>query len=149
MTAPIQAHCYCGAVRLEIRTDGAPPLFTAYCHCDDCRRSHASPLYQVVCLDASDVTVTEGAEQVVPYRKSGSRLQRCFCGTCGTRVLNRFPDWTPRGRTPVAVFPSTFEAADQERLPEAFRPTRHNHAHSCRLDLDLLATLDGLSRDDP
>jgi hypothetical protein len=44
----VTGHCYCGAIRFAVDIpEGDAPIFTAYCHCDSCRRAHAAPLYHV------------------------------------------------------------------------------------------------------
>ena len=39
LTLPIEGHCRCGAVRMEI---SAPPVMTAACHCTGCQRMSGS-----------------------------------------------------------------------------------------------------------
>lgn len=138
----VHGHCYCGGVtfRVALPADRSP-IFTAYCHCDSCRRAHAAPLYQVVCIDRECFQVTQGSERVTPFQKPGSHIVRSFCADCGTRVHNTFPGWTPGGRTPLVFFPGTLDAATQASLPERLRPTRHNEPETCVLDWPLLDAL--------
>jgi hypothetical protein len=134
----VHGHCYCGAVEFTVDV-GGEPIFAAYCHCDSCRRSHAAPLYQVVCVDDATFQVTRGQEGIVDFQKPGSRIVRAFCGTCGTRVYNRFPGWSPGGRHPVVFFPNTLDEATTHNLPESLRPRNNNAADECVLDLERLA----------
>ena len=134
----VHGHCYCGAVEFTVDLD-REPIFTAYCHCDSCRRSHAAPLYQVACVDDETFTVTRGQEGIVDFKKDGSRIVRAFCGTCGTRVYNRFPGWSPGGRTPVVFFPNTLDEETTHNMPESLRPRKNNASDECVLDLERLA----------
>ena len=138
----VSGHCYCGAIQFEVRMEpGRGPIFTAYCHCDSCRRAHSAPLYHVVCLDESMFRITAGYDELNEFTKPGGSICRAFCKTCGSRVLNRFPGWTPGGRVPVAFFPSLLTAADQQALPESFRPGKHNQPHESVLDEPMLREL--------
>ena len=77
-----------------LRHYGAAPsgaLFSMYCHCDSCRRSHAAPLYRVVCIDEAEFSVTEGAELITEFQKPGARVRRCFCQRCGSKIFNVQP----------------------------------------------------------
>lgn len=59
----VTGHCYCGAIQFAVHIPaGDQPIFTAYCHCDSCRRAHAAPLYHVACVDQSHFEITAGAE---------------------------------------------------------------------------------------
>ena len=154
MTEPTEAlfvagHCdcgaiYCGAIGFEVRIPaGERPIFTAYCHCDSCRRAHAAPLYPVVCVEESMLALTSGAEALVAYQKPGASIVRAFCGVCGSRVLNRFPGGSPGGRVPVAFFPDLLRESDQRALPRALRPAKHNRPEECVLDEEMLRRLFG------
>lgn len=137
MSTPVdvRGHCYCGAVTYAVSIPaGERPIFTAYCHCDSCRRAHAAPLYHVACVDRTHFALTSGAEHVVHFNKPGGHITRAFCGLCGSRVLNTFGPWRPGGREPVAFFPSTLDASTQQDLPQALRPVRNNQPDECVLD---------------
>lgn len=70
--------CLCGAVRY--RADG-PPLSTAYCHCESCRRHTGAPVVVLVGYRRDQVTYTEGEPKVF---ESSPGVGRAFCGRCGT-----------------------------------------------------------------
>ncbi len=139
----VTGHCFCGGVTFTVDIPaGDRPIFTAYCHCDDCRRSHATPLYQVVCVDEGQLSITAGADLLRDFTRDGGRINRQFCGTCGTRVLNRFPSgWRPGGRTPVVFFPNLLSAGTMAQLPEPLRPIRQNFGEQCVLDKESLQRL--------
>ena len=135
----VRGHCYCGVIRFEVTIPaGDRPIFTAYCHCDSCRRAHAAPLYHVVCVEESMFQITAGAELLVEYTRPGASLSRAFCGTCGSKVLNRFPGWKPGGRVPLAFFPNLLEEATQHALPEILRAQKTNRAEECVVDFERL-----------
>ncbi len=135
----VQGHCYCGAIEFRVRIPaGEAPIFTAYCHCESCRRAHAAPLYHVACVDEAHFELTSGAELLNEFTKPGGNITRAFCQTCGSRVLNRFGPWRPGGRVPIAFFPNLLRDADQSPYPEALKPTKVNRPEECVLYLDLL-----------
>lgn len=137
----VTGHCYCGAIAYAVDLEADErPIFTAYCHCDSCRRAHAAPLYHVVCVDQSQFRLTKGADQLVEFAKPG-KITRAFCGACGTRILNRFGSWKPGGRTPLAFFPNTLDEATTHALPDRFRAQKHNATDECVLDFEKLAEL--------
>jgi len=139
----VEGHCFCGGVRFSVDMPaGDQPFFTAYCHCDDCRRSHAAPMYQVACIDEAQFTITSGAELLRDFTREGGRINRAFCGTCGTRVLNRLPPgWRPQGKTPLAFFPNLLTAGTMDDLPEPLRPRKHAFPGECVLERALLEEL--------
>ncbi|MFT5435244.1 MAG: hypothetical protein ACI9OJ_005961, partial [Myxococcota bacterium] len=84
-SADVRGHCYCGALQFKVRIPaGEQPIFSAYCHCDSCRRAHAAPLYHAVCVDADYFEVTSGAEHLEEFTKAGGRITRAFTRCCGT-----------------------------------------------------------------
>lgn len=135
----VTGHCYCGAIQFAVDVpEGDGPIFTAYCHCDSCRRAHAAPLYHVACVAEDHFTFTAGADQLVEFTKPGGTITRAFCRTCGSKILNRFGAWKPGGRVPLAFFPNLLCEADQRALPAALRPRRDNQPHESVLDRDAL-----------
>jgi hypothetical protein len=135
----VHGHCYCGAITFAVSLDaGDAPIFTAYCHCDSCRRAHFAPLYHVVCVEASMFSLTSGSEHLNEFTKPGKRICRAFCQLCGSRILNRFPGWKPGGRTPLAFFPNLLDEKDQHPLDPAFAPEKHNRGQECVLDVAFL-----------
>lgn len=138
----LEGHCYCGGIAFCVDIPGdEEPIFTAYCHCDSCRRAHAAPLYRVVCVDASWLSFTAGESLLSEYAKPGKGIVRAFCGRCGSKILNRFPSWTPGGNTPIVFFPDLLAEGTQADLPTSLRPLRNNCADECVLDWERLAEL--------
>lgn len=138
----VTGHCYCGEVHFSVDLGPAErPIFTAYCHCDSCRRSHAAPLYQVACVTATQFRLTQGEDKVNRFQKPGGSIVRAFTTCCGTRIFNGFPGWTPHGLTPIVFFPNLLTEGTMATLPEALRPTRQNNSGDCVLEVRFLEEL--------
>mgnify|MGYP001828849422 CR=1 FL=1 len=65
--------CLCGAIRFQ--AIGAP-LWTAYCHCQSCRRATGSPVAAFAGFPADRFVVTRGAPR---RRQSSPGVVRSFC----------------------------------------------------------------------
>lgn len=83
-----QGQCFCGAVRIQVT--GAP-MRMGYCHCVDCRAWAAAPVNGFTLWRPSDVTVTEGAEDLATFAKTPGS-QRKFCRKCGGHVMSEHPE---------------------------------------------------------
>ena len=135
----VSGHCYCGAIRFRVRISGGEqPIFTAYCHCDSCRRAHSAPLYQVACVEESMFNITEGEGLLEEFTKPGGTITRAFCRRCGSKVLNRFGSWRPGGRVPLVFFPSLLDEETQKSLPDALQPGKINRPEESVLNLEVL-----------
>lgn len=75
-----RGRCLCGAVRYEY--DG-PRLWSAYCHCESCRRNTASPVTAFFGVPRAAFRFSGKAPKV--YRSSPG-VRRSFCADCGTPV---------------------------------------------------------------
>jgi len=135
----VTGHCYCGGITYRVQIPaGAKCTFTAYCHCDSCRRAHASPLYQVAGILEPWLEITGGKEHLVEFQKAGAAVVRAFCGQCGTKILNRFPGWLIGGTPVIAFFPPTLDEATQHPMPKLLVPAKINRPTECILDWDKL-----------
>ena len=138
----VTGRCYCGAIEFAVHIPaGDAPIFTAYCHCDSCRRAHAAPLYHIVYVEESMFAMTAGADRLTEFRKPGANIVRAFCGECGSRVLNRSPGWTPGGKVPLGFFPNLLAEEHQHPIPDALRPQKQNRPDECVLDMEMLERL--------
>jgi hypothetical protein len=130
MESPLLATCYCGEVEWQVSSTATGR--SLLCHCESCRRAHASPLYHVCYVALEAFQVTKGAELVRSFGKTRPDvLQRHFCSVCGTRTHNSLKKADGNF---VGVFPSTFHDAKHA----LFIPTFHVHCSEAVLDLDAL-----------
>jgi hypothetical protein len=102
--------CLCGAVRIEVA--GELPAPDA-CHCSQCRRQ--SGHYWASTDVLRERLTVEGSENVRWYRSS-EKVERGFCGTCGSVLF-----WAPIGKDKVAVAMGAFATPTGTRL--------HAHLH--------------------
>eukprot|EP01061_Rhynchopus_euleeides_P010552 TRINITY_DN20019_c0_g1_i2.p2 TRINITY_DN20019_c0_g1~~TRINITY_DN20019_c0_g1_i2.p2 ORF type:complete len:147 (+),score=49.18 TRINITY_DN20019_c0_g1_i2:136-576(+) len=135
----LTGECYCGGVHFSfdstVEKDGA-----AYCHCVDCRRSHAAPLYQCVYVNGDKqkaFQITKGQHLLKEFRKPGAPLIRAFCSACGTKICCRHDIYGTGWFPPLLHQP----------LPEKLRPAYHIFTKDTVMDLDKLK--DGLPRANP
>ncbi len=107
----MKGHCLCGAVRWQ---NSGPRLWSAYCHCESCRRNCAAPVTADVGMPSEAHRWTgETAARFV----SAPGVTRSFCARCGTPMAyesERFPG-------EVHLYAATLDD------PEDFRPERHVH----------------------
>jgi hypothetical protein len=99
--------CLCGAVRF--RCEGEP-INVRVCHCRNCQKAMGSPFFARAAFDQSALTV----EGETGRHASSDRVDRVFCGICGTRLFAWRRDGTTAG---VAL--ATFDDRN------AFAPTEH------------------------
>jgi hypothetical protein len=74
----IEGGCHCGAVRYAV--EGAP-VFSAICHCADCRRCSGTPVTAWGMFPTEAFAWTKGEAKLYA---SSEHSQRWFCGDCGT-----------------------------------------------------------------
>jgi len=115
-----RARCHCGAVRYEV---GADPVDAKICHCRTCRTLHGAPMQWAAVFHKRDVRMTRGVENLRFYSAALERLGRelpckVSCALCGTPIADE-------GRRMWLAFPTLFEFAATDEIPEAFRPTCH------------------------
>lgn len=70
--------CHCGAVAYEFH-GGA--VYTALCHCEDCRRCAGAPGVAWTAVKKDDFAIRRGEPSL--YRSSAD-AERWFCNACGT-----------------------------------------------------------------
>ena len=88
MSADLPFACRCGAVRFAASAD---PIYTAICHCEDCRRASGAPFLAFVGFSRADV----GFEGGQGRRYGDEPVSRTFCETCGAPIAyqdDRLPD---------------------------------------------------------
>ncbi|MGI8895522.1 MAG: GFA family protein [Casimicrobiaceae bacterium] len=104
-----RGRCHCGRVRFVATF---PSRFCCHCHCESCRRAHGAPFVTWIGFPASQVHVTQGADDLVAH-ESSPQTWRKFCRACGTKLFFESSRWA--GETHV-VLPAFDEPVD--RMPE-------------------------------
>ncbi len=90
MNEHFEASCLCGGIKLSYSGVIGP---ANYCHCDDCRRANGSAFNIGVRVERKDLKVNACSE-LKSYRytsESGSEIERCFCGSCGSPIFTLHP----------------------------------------------------------
>lgn len=104
-----EGHCQCGAVRF--RAEGKPK-WVLHCHCEDCRRSTASPFTTFAGFEKGRFAWTG---DVPALFESSPHVFRRFCATCGTAMTYESDRWP----TETHIFVATLTD------PNALEPTGH------------------------
>jgi hypothetical protein len=109
--------CLCGAVRFEAQ--GAPK-WTAYCHCNSCRKHTGAPVAAFAGFEREQVAAS-GAELARFVSSPGVR--RGFCSVCGSTLTYEGDRWPSEIHLHVGAFdrpqdfPPQGHAFAEERLP--------------------------------
>ncbi len=77
----LMGHCHCGSIRYEIHGE---PIYSALCHCSDCRRSAGAPVVGWTAFPEAGLKVIQGKPKVY---KSSAHGRRHFCPDCGTGLF--------------------------------------------------------------
>lgn len=99
--------CYCGQVAVEVHGD---PVFSAYCHCNSCRKWHSAPMTALAAWPEASVKVTGD----VIVSDMTDETQRTSCAKCGGGVLTTKP-----GLGWKVVYPLTLAGSDFAYQPGA------------------------------
>lgn len=78
--------CLCGNITYSLAT---PPVWTALCHCDSCRRSAASPMVAWMGFHTGNVS-WQGERS---FYRSSEKALRGFCPKCGTQMSFESTAW--------------------------------------------------------
>jgi len=81
--------CQCGEVRYEAEGD---PVYSALCHCSDCRASSGAPAVAWMAFREEQVSLKSGA--LSTYAGKGES-RRQFCPHCGTGLFFRNAEMLP------------------------------------------------------
>jgi hypothetical protein len=101
--------CLCGQVRFRV---AGPAKWTAYCHCQSCRRHTGAPVSAFAGFEREQVRFTEG--EMARFASSAGVL-RGFCARCGSTLAYEGDRWPSEIHLHVGAFDD----------PEAFPPTDH------------------------
>lgn len=101
--------CLCGAVRYEAEGD---PEFVIICHCRSCQKALGTGVNYELLFRKDRFRRVQGEPKSFEHHGgSGKKLDRRFCGTCGTAVWltgERFPE--------VGLFRGTLDHPDTIRI---------------------------------
>ncbi len=101
--------CLCGAVTYEY--DGERS-WSAYCHCESCRRNCSAPVTAFFGVDRGRFRWTGAAPAAY---QSSPGVRRLFCATCGTPMAYD----AERDARNIHLYAASLDD------PRAFRPTTH------------------------
>jgi molybdopterin-guanine dinucleotide biosynthesis protein A len=104
-----RGQCHCGQVRFVARF---PSRFCCHCHCQSCRKSHASGVVTWIGFQSEQVAIVSGNEELVGYESSpGTR--RSFCRVCGTKLFFESTRWPGETHIALAAFTSAVDRAPE------------------------------------
>ena len=91
MSGVYHVGCDCGTVKATLRGE---PKVQGFCHCEDCRELLQIPYHSVTAWEQDQVTVDEGADQLIAFQHPGKRMKRFYCANCGETLFNsNAMDW--------------------------------------------------------
>ncbi|MEM9358376.1 MAG: GFA family protein [Pseudomonadota bacterium] len=109
--------CFCGEITFHAAGDAN---WTAYCHCESCRRATSSPMTTWISVPKDTFRYTKGQAK---YFASSPGVRRAFCGNCGAQLTyepDALPDevhiYAASLDEPIGVQPSRHVFAE-EQLP--------------------------------
>ncbi|MDJ0821008.1 MAG: GFA family protein [Paracoccaceae bacterium] len=110
MAERVTGRCLCGDIRYEAK---GPPLWTALCHCESCRRACSAPVVAWMGFAPEDVA-WQGTRT---FYQSSDVATRGFCPNCGTQMSFESTRW------PGEVHLYAVSRDD----PQAYHPDLHCH----------------------
>ncbi len=75
--------CACGAVRYEVTGEISPII---HCHCQTCRKTHASAFSSLAAVPRDHFRWTAGEELLSAFESSPGKFRR-FCSRCGSHLF--------------------------------------------------------------
>jgi hypothetical protein len=109
--------CLCGSVHFEI---DLPVLSCVACHCESCRRQCSAPMTVYIGVADGAWRWTAGSPRVFA---SSPRVERGFCGDCGTplsfrsRKMSDIMHFYAASMADPAAFVPSLHVAIEEKLP--------------------------------
>ncbi|MGD0192844.1 MAG: GFA family protein [Rhizomicrobium sp.] len=79
----LTGHCLCGRVRYEADAELRGII---HCHCETCRRTHASAFSSIAAVPRDRFRWVAGEELLSRYESSPGKL-RHFCSLCGSHLF--------------------------------------------------------------
>lgn len=90
--AKISGSCLCGSVAYS---GEAEPVFSANCHCTDCRKSSAAGHMSLMAVAEPALAMSGDVTSYAMTADSGATVTHNFCPKCGSQMYNKstkFPD---------------------------------------------------------
>lgn len=83
----ITGQCLCGSVKYEFDN---PPAMTGVCHCKNCQRQAGSAFSTLAGVPKAEFRITKGEPKLYEDSDtvSGNRVERWFCGNCGSPIYS-------------------------------------------------------------
>jgi hypothetical protein len=81
--ALLAGSCMCGSVAYEVDAPAGPII---HCHCQTCRKAHATAFSSVSAVPRDKFRSTKGEELLVGYGSSREKFRR-FCSKCGSHIF--------------------------------------------------------------
>ncbi|HEX7875554.1 MAG TPA: GFA family protein [Sphingobium sp.] len=103
----VTGRCQCGAIHYEAQGE---PVYSALCHCSDCRKSAGAPMVGWALFPEGKVAVTGEPQRY----QSSENVTRHFCGTCGTGLF-----YANQASFPGMIDIQTATLDDQSAFPPA------------------------------
>src|SRR3954470_2145421 len=79
----MKGSCLCKAVEYDADSIDMP---IGFCHCQTCRKAHASAFAPTAGVKRENFRWTKGREKLVSYESSPGKL-RHFCSVCGSHLV--------------------------------------------------------------
>jgi hypothetical protein len=76
--------CLCGSVSYKCTSE---PVFQFNCHCRDCQKSTGGPYAPIIFFKREDVHLEGPLTYYESLGRSGKKIRRGFCPTCGAQVI--------------------------------------------------------------
>ena len=126
-----RAACFCGRVEYEVN---AEPVDAKLCHCRGCQVLHGAPMQWAAIFHKHQVRFTSGLDFLRFYHSDQDLHERILpckvsCNSCGTLIADE-------GRRMWLAFPTLFNFAPGDSIPEAFKPTCHIFYGQRVIDID-------------
>jgi hypothetical protein len=110
MSNPLTGGCLCGAIRYAV---SQPVTELRACHCRHCQKASGAGGGVNAVVPAASFRITQGTPKLyVDTAASGNRLNRHFCGACGS------PIYSQREKHPefVVIRGGSFDDSDNMRI---------------------------------
>jgi hypothetical protein len=79
----LSGHCLCGLVRYEADAEIRGII---HCHCETCRRTHASAFSSIASIPRTRFRWVAGEELLSAFESSPGKFRR-FCSRCGSHLM--------------------------------------------------------------